>query len=210
MAKSPRQERNERLTKSFSGVMGSSSADFMRLVRHLYSHSAQYAAKCDGNLSPYTLAAIPMLFSAVRCFAIEYENYFSENVDALEKLKTGSDFAAILDIYKIQGSLLHEASLLWEIRNEIIHPVHRPTGTKDNWPDSLREIKDMGLLQSSGSPDHDYIMMAQLESHRLFGYACGVIREVVRAIAISCSEKAPHFLDFMGGYDFGPLYVPRS
>lgn len=198
----PRQERNERLTTDFGGVMGSSSADFMRLVRRLYGHSARYAAEHDGNVSPYTLAAIPMLFSALRCFVIEYESYGPSNTEALSALKSIGDIDKILDRYGVEGPLRAEVNFLREIRNEILHPAHRPTGTTDNWPDSMRGIKNMGVLQSDGRPDVDYIMIAQMESHRLFGFACGVIRDIVSAIIESDCRKQPFFEPFLNGYSF--------
>lgn len=202
MTRTPRQQRDERLTTNFDGVMGSSSVDFMRLVRLLYGHSARYAAAQDGNVSPYTLAAIPMVFSALRCFVIEYESHPPAKADALSDLKKIGDIGKILDRYGIEAPLRTEAIFLHEIRNEILHPVHRPTGTKDNWPDSLREIKNMGMLQSSSLPETDYIMMAQMESHRLFGFACGVVRDVVSTIIASDHRKQSYFLPFLDGYSF--------
>ncbi len=198
----PKKQRDERLTTDFPGVMGSSSADFMRLVRLLYGHSAEYAAAHDGNVTPYTLAAIPMLFSALRCFVIEYESHWPSNSEALSDLKDIGDIGRILDRYGVEDPLRTEAFFLREIRNEILHPVHRPTGTKDNWPGSLREVKNMGVLQSSGLPDADYIMMAQMGSHRLFGFACGVVRDIVSTIIASDRRKQSFFLPFLDGYSF--------
>lgn len=200
--RTPKRQRDERLVMNFDGVMGSSSVDFMRLVRLLYAHSARYAAAHDGNVTPYTLAAIPMLFSALRCFVIEYESHWPSNSEALSALKYIGDINKILDRYGIEDPLRTEAFFLREIRNEILHPVHRPTGTKDNWPDSLREVKNMGVLQSSGLPDADYIMMAQMGSHRLFGFACGVVRDIVSTIIASDSRKQSFFLPFLGAYSF--------
>ncbi len=198
-----RKERNQRLTKQRNGAWGSNSVDFMRLVRLLYDHSERYAGKQDGNVSPYTLSAIPMLFSAIRCFSIEYEKYFPENQDGINKLTMANDFDQILDLYGIVGPLRYQAKLLQAVRHEIVHPVHMPTGTLDNWPEYLRDLKAMGVLQSTGLEDRDYLMFDQMHSHRLFGYGCAVMRDIAKRIILQDEQKTAHFKSFYASFNFG-------
>ncbi len=202
MNKTPRQERNERLAGRLSGSMASSSADFMHLVQRLHAQSAAYNAKHDHNFSPFAWAGIPILFSAVRCFAIEHASYWPRNDEILSKLVEGSDFKTILDFYNVPAQLKNDAELIWEIRNEIIHPGHLPTGTGDNWPNSLRTIKDQGLLHSAGSDRGDYDILHQMASHKLFTHCVHVIRGVVVVIIESDPQKSDHFHDFVGWYMF--------
>ena len=99
--------------------------------------------------------------------------------------------------YGISGSLLEDLRGLIEIRNEIIHPVPSPARTPDNWPDYLRHVKQKGLLSSTGDPNADYIMLAQIASHRLFGWSVEVINVLYGAIVNSNPTKAQLFQKFL-------------
>jgi hypothetical protein len=64
-------DRKERILNPKSGVSGSSSQDLVRLAFVLLCHSKEYAKQYDGNASIYTIAGVPVLFSALRALLIE-------------------------------------------------------------------------------------------------------------------------------------------
>jgi len=74
------------------------------------------------------------------------------------------------------------SKLLYEVRNEIIHPTHMPSGTLNNTPSSMSILREMNLLNSTMKSDSDYIWIDQLKSHKLFYWAFSVIEEVVTVI----------------------------
>lgn len=129
MAAEGRKSREDRLLKEHSGAWGTSSVDFVVLVRDLYRLSKQYAESFDGNCSRFTYCGIPMLLTAIRCLMIEYESSHPTDYDALKVLSEPGDLVNMLKHYKTPDELLQEAKDLNEIRNEIIHPAHLPTGT---------------------------------------------------------------------------------
>ena len=196
-----RADRTERLKELKLGAWGSSSADFVRLIRGLLEHSKTYADRIDGNCSPYALCALPMLLSSLRCLVVEYASYPPVNADALDELDAPNDFGKMLARYGVDDLLRSEALLLQELRNEIIHPVHRPTGTPDNCPDYLRPLKGRGLLQSTGKVDSDYIFLSRLQSHRLLKWACRVTRDLVAKVIQSDPAKTVALGDFIENYN---------
>lgn len=173
----------------------------MRLVRLQFAHSRSYAERIDGNCSPYALSAIPMLLSSLRCLVVEYASYPPVDRSTLSALDRPADFAVVLKTYGITDPLRSDALLLQDLRNEIIHPAHRPSGTPDNWPDYLRTLKDKGLLQSSGRNDSDYIFFSQLQSHRLFAWSWQVTRDIVERVLQSDPKKLPVLGRFLLNYD---------
>jgi len=175
--------------------------DFVVLVRTLYKLSKESAAATDGNCSRFAYCGIPMLLSAIRCLVIEYESFRELKSDILEKMTGTGDLLSVLDHYNVPEPLRTEVHELIEIRNEIIHPAHLPSGTPDNWPNYLRGIKERGLLQSSGNPSADYILLDQIASHRLFTWACRVTRDLAKIIIESSSEKAESFRGFVDSYE---------
>ena len=189
MAGEGRKNREDRLKFEKSGTWVSSSTDFFILLKRLYCHSESVG----DNFSPYVLCAVPMLFSYLRCLMIEYEAFSPPNRRYLEVLSKPNDFLKMLNHYNVTGNLLQEAILLNEIRNEIVHPVHLPTGTPDNWPEYLQEIKRMGLLQSTGKVEGDYPFFSQMSSHKLFSWACRVAQNIAACIVRSNSQKSEHF-----------------
>jgi hypothetical protein len=184
-----KKDRDERLLVRKSGAFASSSVDFVVLVRLLYSASREHAKGIGGNCSPYALCAIPMLLTALRCLMVEYESARPTNEATLEKLTKPNDFLAMLEYYRAPNELMGEARLLCEIRNEIIHPAHLPAGTSDNWPDYLRELKNRGLLQTTGNISADYVFFSQMKSHRLFSWASRVTRDIAKCILESDPAK---------------------
>jgi hypothetical protein len=196
-----RADRTARLKELKSGAWGSSSADFVHLIRSLLEHSKAYAARFDGNCSPYSLCAIPMLLSSLRCLVVEYASFPPVDADALDELAAPDDLGKMLTRYGVEPPLRSDALLLQEVRNEIIHPAHRPTGSPDNCPDYLRPLKDRGLLQSTGRVDSDYMFLSQLQSHRLFKWACRVTADLAEKVIQSNPAKFAALGEFIENYN---------
>lgn len=179
--KAGREDRKKRLTSRNNGVWATSSADMVRLVRELYVHSARYAKEFDGNVSIYTLAGIPMMFSALRALLIEanagiYGNGKDENkLKVLAGPKNEIDF--VIEYYSLPDDLSENISIVYEIRNEIVHPAHMPAGTKTETPDYLKILRDLDLLQ-------DGVWLSQLQSHKLFIWAMEVIESTAKIILL--------------------------
>ena len=179
--------RRARVHEHKSGSWGTSSQDFAQLARLLLAHSAQYAAGIpDRNCSPYSLAGIPMLFSALRCLLVELNGAalgtFPIRQEALDQLANSSnDVRVVLDRYALPDGVKRNLQLLLDVRHEIVHPAHRPGGEVNNTPEYLRELRERGLLQSTGK-DADYIWLSQLQSHRLFIWAFEVVRATAAAL----------------------------
>lgn len=184
MSGSGRRDRTKRLEKGLSGVWGSFSQDYIRLCNLLFNQSAAYAKAHKGNASPFVFAGLPLLFSALRALMIECASHIysatpDEDEVALSRLaRDANELGLLRDHYGVSDELLERLALLYEVRNEIVHPSHRPAGTPDQTPDYLRPLKELGVLQTSGIPDSDYPWVAQLQSHRLFAWAFSCIEEV--------------------------------
>jgi hypothetical protein len=200
MASNGRADRNARLTENRSGAWGSSSADFIHLAWLLFGHSKAYAETVGGNCSPYALSGVPTLLSSLRCLVVEYASYPPTDLAMLKLLTEPNDFEKTLKHYSIIDPLRSDALLLQEVRNEIIHPAHRPSGTADNFPNYLRKLKERGLTQSAGRGDTDYIFFSQLQSHRLFAWSWQVTRDLVKVILNSDPRKAA-LVDFLQNYE---------
>jgi hypothetical protein len=142
------------------------------------------------NTSRFVYAGIPLLLAAVHSFAIEYESIL--NVGPIPPGLSSEPLEKLMrERYGVSGILLQDVRDLVEVRNEIIHPVPLPPGTKDNWPEYLRRVKKMGLLNTTGDPNSDYIMLSQIGSHRLFRWAVEVTKGLYAAIVNSNPAKAP-------------------
>jgi len=179
--KQGRESRKKRILENYGGVWGSSSQDFVRLAFMLFDQSADYAKNIDGNCSVYTLSGIPMLFSAIRCLMIELNsNMYSKIiiVSPEDLANSGNDIRLIINNYELPENLKNNLEYLIELRNEIIHPSHKPVGTNDNVPSYLKIIQKKGLLQSTGDSS-DYIWVAQLQSHKLFEWSFEKIASMV-------------------------------
>lgn len=185
LSKTGRESRKARLVTNHSGVWGSSSQDFVCLASMLFAHSAAYAAGAGGNSSPYALAGIPTLLSAVRCLLIEVNTPMygiAGNAGRLNEIAgEQNEINIILAHYPIPPHLRDDLELLVQVRNEIAHPSHRPGGEQNNSPAYLKPLRDAGLLQSTGA-ETDYIWLSQLQSHRLFIWAFEVIESTVSII----------------------------
>jgi len=185
MTLSGRKSRRSRVTENAGGAWGSSSQDFLLLAKLLFRASADYAKNIDGNCSIYALAGIPVLFSTLRCLLLELNaGMYGTPVSApnvLDNLATSNDVTFLSKYYSLPPALKHKLSLLWEIRNEIVHPAHRPGRDRHNTPAHLASLRQHALLQSTGV-DNDYIWISQLQSHKLFAWAFQTLRETVEVL----------------------------
>lgn len=197
MAKTGRNDRLNRVTEHRSGTWGTVSQDLLHLAAKLFRLSKEESnTRTDKNTSRFVYAGIPLLLAAAHSFAIEYEGIL--NLEPLSPELASVPLAVLMETrYGLSGSRLEELRDLIEIRNEIIHPVPVPAGTPDNWPEYLRHVKQMGLLSSTGDPDVDFIMLAQMASHRLFVWAIEVTKSLYNAIVNSNPKKAQLFQNFL-------------
>ncbi len=116
-----------------------------------------------------------MLLAALQAFVVECEFLLNSAPPSGKPLDVNSD--QFIKRYGIDGDLLRDFEDLQELRNEIIHPSHAPTGMPDNWPRYLERVKTHGLLQSTGEA-HDYALLDQIASHRLFAWAVQVVSAI--------------------------------
>ena len=158
------------------------------------------SARPDRNTSRFVYAGIPLLLAAAYSFAIEYEGIMNLGPVASE-LASDSLVSNMERRYGLTGDKLEELRDLVEIRNEIIHPVPLPSGTTDNWPHYLRTIKKKGLLNTTGNPNADYNLLAQIASHKLFAWAVQVTKELYAAVIHSNPAKMQAFLSFLDTFD---------
>ena len=197
MVNSGRTDRSSRITQRKSGTWGTTSQDLLFVAVRLYRLSRdESSSRPDKNSSRLVYAGIPLLLAAAHSFAIEYEGILNSgpvpaelSVDSLVKIMDNR--------YGVSGCLLQDLQDLVEIRNEIIHPVPLPAGTPDNWPDYLRRVKKKELLTTTGDPNADYILLAQIASHKLFAWAVEVTKCLYSAIINSNPAKMPMFLPLL-------------
>jgi hypothetical protein len=189
MANTGRADRFGRITQRKSGAWGTSSQDLLFVASRLFRLSRDESPR-------FVYAGIPLLLAAAHSFAIEYEGIM--NLGPVPPELFLNSFVKIMEArYGVSGGLLQDLKDLVEIRNEIIHPVPLPVGTPDNWPDYLRRIKKKGLLTTTGDPNADYILLAQISSHKLFAWAVEVTKGLYAAIISSNSAKMQMFLPLL-------------
>ncbi len=189
-------DREGRITQRKAGAWGSTSQDLLSVAARLFRLSRdESTARPDKNGSRFAYAGIPLLLAAVQSFAIEYEGILT--LEPLPAELSAGSLAHLMETrYGVSGSLLEHLRDLIEIRNEIIHPVPLPSGTPDNWPDYLRRVKKKGLLTTTGNPNADYNLLAQVGSHKLFRWAINVTKKLYTAIINSNSAKVQIFQPF--------------
>ena len=180
------ESRRSRIIENHTGAWGSSSQDFVHLATMLYGESAKYAKNSDGNCSIYTLAGIPMLFSALRCLLIELNSgMFATNCNETNLINLAdakNDASGIEQCYpEFPLELRKQLKLLLDVRHEIVHPAHRPGLERNNTPTYLAQLRDSGLLQSTGN-ETDYIWLNQIQSHNLFRWAFGILKNTVEQL----------------------------
>lgn len=179
-----RTSRKSRVTENNNGTWGSSSQDFVRLAYLLFKSSKEYAEKCGGNCSPYSLAGIPVLLSALRALLIEVNTTMYGKADCPQRLEriVKNEIAVLLNEYPIPAPHKLDLELLVEVRNEMVHPAHRPGPERNNTPEYLSPLlKEKRLLESTGM-DCDYLWINQLQSHRLFKWAFEIMEATVEII----------------------------
>ena len=181
-----RSDRKTRLTEGRTGSWATSSQDYMRHAVMLFEHSALYAHSIDGNCSPYTISGLPILFSALRALLIEANGgLFGRGRDenSLKKLSENlSDVRFVVGRYRLSTEAASHLSVLYEARNEIIHPAHMPVGSPHGTPDGMLRLRELRLLQSTNLEDSDYVWISQLQSHRLFRWAFSIIEDTAAVI----------------------------
>ncbi len=185
-----------------SGAWASSSQDFVHLAKDLFALSAKYSKKIDGNCSPYTLAGVPMLFSALRCLLIELNSgmWGEPHQAVLDDLaERFNDVKPIVKHYPIPEDLQRHLGLLLQVRHEILHPAHRPGGEADNTPGYLRPLRELKVLQSTGE-ETDYPWISQLKSHRLFEWSFETIRSTVDLLLREHHVEPSQARDLMASY----------
>ena len=181
-----RKSREDRLTATHSGAWATSSQDYVFLATELYAHSARDASRNPKGMSPYVFAGLPILFAALRALLIECNSgiYGGDRSPAvLEELaKAPNELNVLRSTYAVPTELAEDLALLYEIRNEVVHPSHRPTGTPDLTPEYLRSLKTRGYLVTTGVADADYTWLAQLQSHALFRFSFTLIEQTAKLI----------------------------
>ncbi len=195
--KSGRESRKDRLTVTHVGAWSTSAQDYVHLATKLFFNSAsESAASSRSNASSYVFAGLPLLFSALRAFLIECNSgaYGVESdKKALARLaKDPNELDLLRDNYALRSDLLEKLSLLYEARNEIIHPSHRPCGTTDSTPEYIRPLKELGVLETTNAAS-DYPWMFQLQSHQLFLFAFSLIEQIIAAIIVAHTARDAHF-----------------
>lgn len=196
-----RTDRSCRIAERKSGGWGSSSQDLLYLAARLFRLSRdESSSRPDRNNSRFVYAGIPLLLGSTYSFAIEYEGFMNLCPVPTELIK--DNLVRIMkERYGVSGDLLQDLRDLVQIRHEIIHPIPLPVGTRDNWPNYLRRVKEKGLLNTSGDPNADYILLGQIASHRLFTWAVEVTKSLYVAIINSNPAKAPACLPFLGNFN---------
>jgi hypothetical protein len=199
-----RKDRKARLTESRSGSWGSSSQDYIRHATKLFEHSTSCARSGDGNCSAYTLSGLPILFSAIRAMLIESNSGMyglGRDENALKRLGDDpNELHLIVEKYRLSGEHEFCLSLLYEVRNEIIHPAHMPAGTSHGTPVDMLRLRELDLLQSTCNDNSNYIWMAQLQSHRLFRWAFSTIEDVAAIILKEHHASQEDFIFHMQSY----------
>lgn len=201
MANTGRTDRSGRITQRKSGTWGTTSQDLLFVGVRLFRLSREESScRPDKNTSRFVYAGIPLLLAAAHSFAIEYEAIM--NLGAVPAELSKDSLVSLMEKrYGVSGDLLQNLQDLAEIRHEIIHPIPLPTGTPDNWPDYLRRVKNKGLLNTTGDPNADYILLAQIASHRLFAWSVEVTKSLYSAIINSNPAKTQMFQPLLDNFE---------
>jgi hypothetical protein len=183
---SGREDRKQRLINPRSGAWASSSQDYIRLATLIFEQSATYAKSIDNNCSLYSLAGVPVLFSAFRAVLVEANSGLFGRVirrDLLSELAAAPNELNFFKKYYIPTQdLAVQLAIMYEVRNEMVHPSHMPAGTSHGTPSYLLALRDQGILQTTNRADGDYNWIAQLQSHRLFTHAFATIESVAEIV----------------------------
>jgi|HubBroStandDraft_6_1064221.scaffolds.fasta_scaffold03395_13 hypothetical protein len=201
-------DRKDRLGQRKSGQWSTVSSDLLYLACRLYKLSETEAnASTDKKSSKMVFAGIPLLLSSLSSLIIECENIGTVTPRALDMSQPLPKLLS--ERYGMSGKLLKEFECLCEIRNEIVHPVPLPTGTKDNWPDYIRRVKDKRVVIEHPEPNTHYTFFAQMASHDLFAWAVVITREAYKAVIHSYPGQGGLFQIFLTTFaNFAPEQQP--
>jgi hypothetical protein len=181
-------DRVDRIKQRKSGQWASVSPDFLFLASQLYKLSEKEAdASKDGRTSKMVFAGIPLLLSSLTALILECESIgvvTAPNVEPLESLPK-----TLSTKYGLSGEMLKEFECLYEIRNEIVHPVPLPPGTNDNWPEYLRRVKKRKITVEHPEPNAHYTFFAQMASHDVFAWAVFVTYHAYQAVIDSYPDR---------------------
>jgi hypothetical protein len=203
-------DRVERVTQRKTGQWSSVSSDLLYLASRLYKLSEQEAdAAIDKRTSKMVFAGIPLLLSSLYSLIIECESIgvlTAPDVDPMKSLPH-----VLSTKYGLSGELLKDFECLCEVRNEIVHPVPLPTGSKDNWPEYLRRVKDKMVTVQHPEPETHYTFFAQMASHDLFAWAVFVTYGACEAVIHSFPERGGILQLFLTAFaNFAPNQRPSS
>jgi hypothetical protein len=175
-----RKDRAERLKQRKPGQWTTVSSDLLYLASKLYKQSEKDVRTAkDGRTSKMVFAGIPLLLTSLSALIIECESIGVPTPPTLDPLQPLPKLLS--ERYHMSGELLKDFECLCEIRNEIVHPVVLPTGSKDNWPEYLRRVKNKRVLVEHPNPGSHYTMA----SHDLFAWAVAITREAYKAVIYS-------------------------
>jgi hypothetical protein len=203
-------DRTDRVKQRRSGQWATISPDLLYLASKLYKLSEQEAESSrDGNTSKMVFAGIPLLISSIYALIVECESMgvlTAPNVDPMRSLPE-----VLGAKYGLSGEALKDFECLYEIRNEMVHPVPLPTGTSDNWPEYLRRIKNKKLLVSHPDADTNSVFFAQLASHNLFAWAVYVTYRAYHAVVNTIPDRGMLLEFFMTTFaNFAPEKLRRG
>lgn len=103
--------------------------------------------------------------------------------DALNKLSdTASEVSFLAKKYRLSEEQRSHLALLYDTRNEIIHPSHMPAGRSHETPVNMMRLRELGLLQSMDAEGGDYTWITQLQSHKLFQNAFTAMENVATIV----------------------------
>ena len=106
----------------------------------------------------------------------------------------------IAEKYRLRREHEFRLSLLYEVRNEIIHPAHMPAGTSHGTPVDMLRLRELGFLQSTSNDNNDYIWISQLQSHQLFRWAFSAIEDSAAIVLKEHHVSQEDFVFHMQSY----------
>jgi len=181
-------DRVDRVKQRKTGQWSSVSSDLLYLAARLYQLSEKEAnASIDKRTSKMVFAGIPLLLSSLAALIIECESIDVLTAPAVEPLVPLPK--VLSEKYGMSGELLKDFECPCEVRNEIVHPVPLPTGTKDNWPEYLRRVKDKRVAVEHPEPGTHYTFFAQMASHDLFAWAVYITRGAYEVVIHSFPDR---------------------
>jgi hypothetical protein len=178
--KSPKDSRRCRL-KPNRGRWTILSEDFGCLIHNELKISCERNnINCKNYVPVFT---IPMLFSFLRSFSIEVENFreleYGYKSSLLIKLESSSSNDALLicGYYHIPKEIIKKMELLTQIRNEIIHPSPYPENGS-NLPEYLYKLKELNILWEPSSYFLVHNILDYFCSHELLKWGVTIVLDI--------------------------------